>query len=176
MPKIIVMNMGTEQMFGQHLTRTHHLLAAKSAWRNAWFAAEADLIISPVPIESTFLGYIGTTLGFDPTSVSVITPYNNTSDQLTLTDELLLSPSVIGALRERIAHSDTWKMLPCFYTEGVAELGSRLGIEDPGQYFAAQRGADLLNRKTHFRQLAVGAGLPLAQGSIAHMDKRCQEP
>lgn len=58
--------------------------------------------------------------------------------------------------------------MPCFWTQGVAELAAVLGLAPRGGLgFAAQRGSDLLNRKTHFRQLAAGAGVPVPDGSVA---------
>src|SRR3712207_2426873 len=101
MPKIIVMNMSTEQMLGERLTRSQQVLAAKSAWRNAWFADESDIIVMPVPMKENFLAYIGDTLGFDPASVSVINPDEKGREQLALTDELLLSEKIINDLRMR---------------------------------------------------------------------------
>ena len=161
MPKIILMNIGTEHALSQDLESSHSL--AKSAWRNTWFAEEGDIIISPLAIEEDFLRYLGHTLGFDSQSLSVIT-----RNQL-VTDELLLSPDFIEDIRAYVSNSTFWRMMPCFYTRGVAELESLLGIENYGRlHFAAQCGGDLFNRKTHFRQLATGVHLPLANGSVVH--------
>jgi Pre ATP-grasp domain len=168
MPKIIVMNAATEQMSGRDLTSTQQLLAAKTAWRSSWFADAGDIIVTPVPIKENFLAYIGRTLGFDPTSVSIITLDQRRHDPAVLTDEELLSPEIIGALQIRTNGSDHWAITPCYHTEGVTEIASMLGIAEPaGHRFAAQRGCDILNRKSHFRQLAAEADLPLADGSIA---------
>ena len=172
MPKIIVMNASTEQMSGGDPNSNLRLLAAKTAWRSAWFANNDDIIISPVPIQSNFLNYIGNTLNFDPSTVRVITT-DQLGAEFIITDELLLSPSVMKHLKLYTRYSDQWQIMPCYFTEGVAECAVQLGITDmPGQRFAAQRGCDLLNRKSHFRQLAVGAGLPLAEGSIVDTPNR----
>lgn len=48
MPRILIMNAGTPQMSGAHLTKAQLSLAANSAFRSAWFAQEGDLIVSPV--------------------------------------------------------------------------------------------------------------------------------
>jgi hypothetical protein len=161
MSKIILMNIGTEHALSQELGSSHSL--AKSAWRNTWFADEGDIIISPVAIEEDFLKYIGHILGFDSNSLSVIT-----QNQL-VTDDFLLSTDFIDDLRSHLSNSNSWMMMPCFYTKGVTELESLVGIENhSGFHFAAQCGCDLLNRKTHFRQLSMGARVPLADGSVVH--------
>ena len=98
MPKIIVMNASTEQMSGGDPNSNLRLLAAKTAWRSAWFANNDDIIISPVPIQSNFLNYIGNTLNFDPSTVRVITT-DQLGAEFIITDELLLSPSVMKHLK-----------------------------------------------------------------------------
>lgn len=46
-------------------------------------------------------------------------------------------------------------------------MAAILGIPKTGDDFALQRGPDLLNRKSHFRQLATSVALPLPHGSVA---------
>src|SRR5687767_11094161 len=125
MPKIIVMNMGTEQMLGETLTRSQEVLAAKSAWRSAWFADEGDIIVMPVPMKQTFLSYVGDTLGFDSKSITVISADQTGDGQLALTDERLISSTILRDLRRHIGRPDSWTILPCYFTEGVAELASK---------------------------------------------------
>jgi hypothetical protein len=161
------MNMSTEQMLGEALTLSQEILAAKSAWRNAWFADEGDILVMPVPMKQSFLSYIGDTLGFDSNSVVVISADKTGDDQLALTDERLISSTILTDLQRLIGRSDSWSIVPCYFTEGVAELASKLAIDKvAGRSFAAERGVDLLNRKTHFRQLAAGIDLPIAAGAV----------
>lgn len=159
MPKIIILNVGTEHALGDHASSTHPI--TRSGWRHAWFADEGDILISPVPVDEDFMHYLGATMGFDAATVTVL------SRQRLVTDELLLSEGLLTALREAADSGGPWHLMPCFWTEGVAELAGRLGIAPrTGLAFAAQRGTDFLNRKTHFRQLAAGAGLPLPDGAV----------
>lgn len=161
MPKIILMNIGTEHSLSQDLGDAHPL--ARSAWRHAWFADEGDILISPLAIAEGFLKYIGETLGFDSKSLTVIT-----RNQL-VTDDLLLSSELIDELRLQITDAASWSIMPCFYTKGIVELESCLGLENHDRSnFASQYGYDLFNRKTHFRQLATGAHIPLAKGAVVH--------
>lgn len=169
MPKIIVMNSGAEQMSGHDLTSTQHQYAAMSAWRSAWFADNADIIVSPVPIDQDFLNYIGQTLNFDADSVLIFTPNRAEGDPFPLTDKRLLAQQTVSYLQKHVTCPDQWTVMPCYHTRGVAQLSSVLGIkEGVGQRFAAEFGSDLLNRKSHFRQLATGAELPLARGTIVN--------
>ncbi|MGW1194279.1 preATP grasp domain-containing protein [Streptomyces sp. NPDC002536] len=162
MPKIVVLNVGTAHALGDRSSSTHPI--TRSGWRHAWFAEEGDVIVSPVAIDGEFLQYLGDTLGFDGRTVSVL------SRDRIVSDELLLSEDVIGELRKHVESSGapaSWTMMPCFHTEGTAELASLLGLASgTGTGFAAQRGSDFLNRKTHFRQLAAGIGIPLPRGSV----------
>ncbi|MEU2061864.1 peptide ligase PGM1-related protein [Streptomyces sp. NPDC013455] len=168
MPKIIILNVGTAHALGDHASSTHPI--TRSGWRHAWFADRGDVIVSPVAVGRDFLRYLGETLGFDPASVTVL------SRERLVTDEFLLSEDVLAELRELTGDGSGWRLMPCFWTQGVAELAARLGIGPrAGLGFAAQRGADLLNRKTHFRQLAAGAGLPLPEGSVARTPRELAE-
>jgi hypothetical protein len=165
MPKILIMNAGTEQMSGTHLTDVQRSLAAKSAWRSVWFAEEGDLIISPVPIQSDLLAHLGRTLKFDSSSISVIVPESLRTGAI-LSDLDLESDRLIEEIIFRVHEPSRWIIAPCYFTEGVANLVATLGISQRGQIFAAQRGCDLLNRKSHFRQLATGSELPIPKGCI----------
>ncbi|MGW4890097.1 preATP grasp domain-containing protein [Streptomyces murinus] len=159
MPKIIILNVGTAHALGDHASSTHPI--NRSGWRHAWFAEQGDILISPVAVDGDFLRYLGETMGFDPGTVTVL------SREQLVTDEFLLSEGFLKELNELTEGGAAWRLMPCFWTQGVAELASCLGIESQaGLGFAGQRGADLLNRKTHFRQLAAGAGLPLPEGSV----------
>ncbi|MFI6683218.1 peptide ligase PGM1-related protein [Streptomyces sp. NPDC050485] len=159
MPKIIILNVGTEHALGDRASSTHPI--TRSGWRHAWFAEEGDILVSPVSVDEDFLRYLGGALGFDAATVTVLG-----RDRI-VTDELLLSEELLKELAELVGDGSSWQLMPCFWTEGVAELAALIGIESrAGLDFAAQRGSDFLNRKTHFRQLAAGAGLPLPDGSV----------
>ena len=168
MPKLIIMNNCTEQMLGKNITSKEGSFAAKAAWRNAWLADISDIIVTPVSFSEGFLPYIGNLLSFDHTLISLICGNDAGSESPILTDEVLLSPMFMERIRSQAEQiGSLLRIMPAFYTQGVAELASILGIDDSiGRRFAAQRGTDLLNRKTHFRRFAVGIGLPVAAGSI----------
>ncbi|UVO35605.1 hypothetical protein KUL72_29885 [Bradyrhizobium arachidis] len=165
MPRILIMNAGTPQMSGAHLTKAQLSLAANSAFRSAWFAQEGDLIVSPVVIPADLLSFIGGTLNFRSSTLRLLVP---ASRQSTILDDCtLLSKAVVERLKRHIRQKSDWRLYPCYSTEGVARLAAVLGIPKTGDDFALQRGPDLLNRKSHFRQLATSVALPLPHGSVA---------
>jgi len=164
--------MGIEDMLGHGLTDTQHLITATSSQRNVWFTDTRDIILSRFPIADDFLQYISSIIGFDLKSVSIITPLAEIGGPPALIDDFLLLPNIILELEKIIDRTLSWTIFPCFFTRGVAELASRLGLNHSiGFQFALENGIELLNRKTHFRQLAVGTSLPLSDGSIVHSMK-----
>ncbi|SFN84291.1 hypothetical protein SAMN05216573_12366 [Bradyrhizobium sp. Rc3b] len=165
MPRILIMNAGTAQMSGAELTRAQRSLAANSAYRSAWFAHEGDLIVSPVVIPADLLSFIGATLDFDVSSLYLLVPEGARQSPV-LDDCTLLSKAVVERINRHIRQKSNWRLYPCYSTEGVARLAARLGIPQTGDDFALQRGPDLLNRKSHFRQLATSVALPLPNGSV----------
>ncbi|WP_342723670.1 peptide ligase PGM1-related protein [Bradyrhizobium sp. B097] len=159
------MNAGTPQMSGGDLTAAQLSLAANSACRSAWFAQEGDLIVSPVAIPTDLLSFIGTTLNFDASSLLLLVP-EGTRQARVLNDCTLLSNTVVERIDSHIHPKSSWRIHPCYSSEGVARLAALLGIPQSGDDFALQRGPDLLNRKSHFRQLATSVGLPLPNGCV----------
>ncbi|WP_244558884.1 peptide ligase PGM1-related protein [Bradyrhizobium brasilense] len=159
------MNAGTPQMSGSDLTAAQLALAANSAYRSTWFAKEGDLIVSPLSIPADLLSYIGETLDFDASSVSLLVPEFG-HEAPVLNDFTLLSSSIIERLDSHIRQTSSWSMYPCYSSEGVARLAAILGIPQTGDDFALQRGPDLLNRKSHFRQLATSVALPMPNGIV----------
>ncbi|WP_024508499.1 peptide ligase PGM1-related protein [Bradyrhizobium sp. ARR65] len=166
MPRILIMNAGTPQMSGSDLTSVQVSLAAKSAWRSAWFARQGDVIVSPVAIPVDLLHYIGATLKFDPSSVLVLVPESARTSTV-LSDFILEADSIVEQISRHIGQKTDWSTCPCYFTEGAARLARILGVSLAGSDFALQRGPDLLNRKSHFRQLAASAALPMPSGWVA---------
>lgn len=165
--KIIIMNNATEQMLGKHLNSAEIKFAVKAALRNAWLAAPGDVIVSRVPLGDAFLAYMTRIMGYAPGSIAVICPDVEEGEIATLNDALLLAPAMVEALAARIDEPGDWTILPCYQTTGIATLQRLIGLPDtPGRGFAEQRGTDLFNRKSHFRQFAQGARLPLPDGRI----------
>ena len=168
MPKIIVLNLGTDHALSEDPAHSQPL--AKSVWRHAWFCNPGDIIVTPVSFEADFLNYVGETLGFNGIEIAVLNRH------VLLSDEQLLAQDLVRDLQERLADVPGWSIDPCFQTPGTVALAERLRLHiTDGMHFAAQRGCDLVNRKTHFRQLAAGARIPIPRGSVVHNPKNLAE-
>ncbi|OKO81875.1 hypothetical protein [Bradyrhizobium sp. NAS96.2] len=163
MPRILIMNAGTAQMSGTDLTKIQLSLAAKSALRSVWFAQEDDLIVSPVAIPTELLSLVGATLNFDASTLSVLAP-ESADEASILSDSNLQSDTIVERINRHIRRTTPWRISACYPSEGVARLAAALGILQNGDNFTLQRGPDLLNRKSHFRQLAASAALPVPSG------------
>lgn len=145
--RILLLNVGTA--------------APRAVHRQLWLVEEHDVVVSPIVLDEPFLRYVLGELGVERDTVRVVAHHGE------LTDEALVSPDLVRRLRSALAGHGTADLLPAAHTEGVAALARLLGLPlGPGLRFADQRGPVLLNRKSHFRQLAVGAGLPVPDGSV----------
>ncbi|GIJ29225.1 hypothetical protein Vqi01_43870 [Micromonospora qiuiae] len=145
--KILLMNYGLNCTIG--------------VYRQMWMVEEGDIVVSAIPVDEEFLAYVCAVSGFDRDRITVL---NIGRD---VTEEVLASPELAGQLRPLLGGSTAWQLLPAAFTEGVAVLAERLGLPlDIGLRFTAQRGPDLLNRKSHFRQLAAGARVSIPDGCV----------
>jgi hypothetical protein len=160
MPKIIVLNLRPDGRPRSGSADVHEV--ARACGRAVWHAAAGDVVVSPVPLEDGFLHHVAGTFSFDPATLSVVTCH-----QRLLTDDVLLADELVDQLRGLPGPASSWTLVPCRRTAGAAELARRLGVPwDPSVASGAWRGADLFHRKSRFRQLAEGAGLPLPDGAV----------
>lgn len=168
MPKIVLMNAGTEQMLGGEFTCAQRMLAAKAGWRQMWFAGHGDVVVTPSALHGDWMQYIGTINGFDVASISVIELDETGDVHEVLSDHMLTSSALLERVRIHIGEAEDWTIMAAYYSAGVVEFAARLGLSaPPGSALAGQRGTDLFNRKSHFRQLAAGIRLPIPEGAIA---------
>lgn len=159
---------------GRRLNQRQASFAAKAALRNVWLARPGDIVISTATMPEDFMSYVGRVSSFaaEAGEIEFFRPEIDGALNLVLQDEYLLRPQFVEALRERVTRPQEWSLLACYQTAGTARLQLELGLaqaggEAVGRSFAAHMGTNLLNRKSHFRQLAIGCSLPLADGAIA---------
>lgn len=184
MPTIIIMNNATEQMLGRRLNSQQALFAAQAALRNIWLACPGDIVIATARPDDDFLSYLASVLGWKSQAgfavpVHFVIPATGTTE-ITLTDEMLLDPETIHSLREAMGATPGWSMLACYQTSGTARLQEHLCLADSlgaaiACTYASNFGTDLLNRKSHFRQLAIGTGLPVPEGAVVQHEHRFRE-
>lgn len=147
MNKILLMNYGLSCEIG--------------VTRQMWMVHEGDIVVSAIPVDEKFLDYLCELSGIDRDKVTVLNIGRDVDE------ETLTAPDLVARLRAAMGGSTEWELLPAAHTEAVAALAELLGLPiDTGLRFTAQRGPDLLNRKSHFRQLAAGAGVTLPAGAI----------
>ncbi|SDH92842.1 hypothetical protein SAMN05192558_103251 [Actinokineospora alba] len=128
--------------------------------RLLWLAEAGDTVVVPCAVEDDFRQYLCDTLGLEPDSLRVL------AWDGFLTDEAVVSEEFVSRLRTVLGDGVSWELVPCLATAGTAELAGLLDVAYPCRDFAAQRGPELLNRKSHFRRLAAGAGVPLPAGAV----------
>jgi hypothetical protein len=129
--------------------------------RQMWMVHEGDIVVSAIPVDEHFLDYLCELSGIDRDKFTVLNIGRDVDE------ETLTAPDLVAKLRALMGGRTDWELLPAAHTEAVADLAALLGLpEDTGLRFTAQRGPDLLNRKSHFRQLAAGAGVVVPAGSI----------
>ncbi len=168
MPKLILMNVGTEQMLGGEFTAQQRSIATKAGWRQLWFAQRGDVIVAPSAPGSAWLQYIGSINEFDADAVSIIEIDEVDGAHEVLSEDRLLSSALLERVHSRIGDGKGWSIMAGYYSAAVVEFADLLGVEPPpGAALAGERGTDLFNRKSHFRRLAAGIGLPVPAGSVA---------
>jgi hypothetical protein len=157
MPRITLINIRADYSADV----VHRLPSTTSYLRLLWMAKEGDVVVVPGPVSPEFFGYVQETLGLPVRSVQIFS-WNGI-----LADDVLVSEEFVIELRKRLGTRTDWEIMPCRFTEGTAALAELLDCPPrAGDDFDLQRGSDLLNRKSHFRQLAAGLGLPLPAGSV----------
>jgi Pre ATP-grasp domain/PGM1 C-terminal domain len=167
MPNIIILNYHVSLPPASDIPKRYPNPIDRVCHRALWYVDSNDIVVSPVDLSEEFLAYVARTVGFDPESVTVIDQGRK------LYDDVLLDPGLVTWLQARVTGDASWRLMPCNVTEGVALLARLLGIDTGAELaFAAESGIDLLNRKSHFRQLAVGSGMPLAQGAVVRSPER----
>jgi hypothetical protein len=167
MPKILVLNYHVSLPPVSTVPSRYPNPLARVSQRSLWYVESGDIVVSPVVLQGNLVEYVAQLAGFDPDTVTILVAGQK------LYDDVLLDPDLVASLRAHVSPDAEWMLSPCNVTEGVAELARILGI-GAGQElaFAAERGNDLLNSKSHFRQLAAGAGLPIADGVVARSPLR----
>ncbi|BBH54556.1 hypothetical protein [Fluviispira sanaruensis] len=167
MPKLIVLNISTEQMMGGVINPEFLIRALKRPDRNSWLADEDDIIVASSQISSEFLNYVSENYGYSNNKIKVITPKKSSSNPQILSDEVLLSDDIINSLKSEMCIEKKWNLCACYQTSGLIELCRKLNIDMPSGFeFIEQKGPDLFNRKSHFRRIAAGINLSIPKGFV----------
>ncbi|WP_062205657.1 peptide ligase PGM1-related protein [Streptomyces sp. NBRC 109706] len=136
--------------------------------RLVWLMEPGDLLVSPQPISDAFLAYASRLRGVPVTSADIIVPPPGDFGEDVLTADRLRRARFTDELRVAVASRGLDHIVPYCYDQIIASLARDLGIgsHDASVAFCEAGGADLLNRKTVFRALCGGAGVPVAEGLV----------
>ncbi|MEV1081960.1 peptide ligase PGM1-related protein [Streptomyces sp. NPDC050211] len=136
--------------------------------RLVWLMEPRDLLVSPQPISDEFLAYASRLKGVPVTSADVVVPPPGGFGEDVLTADRLRGARFVDELRAAVAGRGLDRIVPYCYDQIIASLARDVGIgsHDASVAFCEAGGADLLNRKTVFRALCGGAGVPVAEGLV----------
>ncbi|TDD07754.1 ATP-grasp domain-containing protein [Nonomuraea deserti] len=136
--------------------------------RLVWLMDPGDLLVSPQPISDEFLGYASRLKGVPITSADVVIPPPGGFGEDVLTADRLREGRFVDELRAMIAGRGLDRIVPYCYDQIIASLARDVGIgsHDASAAFCEAGGVDLINRKSVFRALCGGAGVPVADGLV----------
>ncbi|GIE86456.1 preATP grasp domain-containing protein [Actinoplanes regularis] len=136
--------------------------------RLVWLMEPGDLLVSPQPISDEFLAYASWLKGTPVTSADVIVPPPGEAGGDVLMADRLRGARFVDELRATVAERGLDRIVPYCYDQIIASLARDVGIgsREASVAFCEAGGADLLNRKTVFRALCGGAGVPIAEGLV----------
>lgn len=143
------------------------------AWtqRVLWFARTGDLVVLCDRPDPAFLAYVASFTGVDPFSLRILVPTPGAHGGSLLDPETLTDESFLHRVRNAIGAQpvdeveEVFALWPSAY---VARFVDCLGFADrfPGFAFFAQGGGELANSKAAFREIAIGAGVPIPAGAV----------
>ncbi|MBX7269060.1 hypothetical protein KIF24_25555 [Micromonospora sp. Llam7] len=136
--------------------------------RLVWSMEPGDLLVSPQPISDEFLAYASRLKGVPVTAADVVVPPPGRFGDDVLTADRLRGARFVDELRAMVAGRGLDCIVPYCYDQIIASLSRDVGIgsHDASVAFCAAGGAELLNRKSVFRALSGGAGVPIAEGLV----------
>jgi hypothetical protein len=168
MPKIIVGNVDNESMLGDRSFLSYEFKCgtAMAASRLAWIAEEGDIVVLPVTPTTEMQAYIDSIKGRGTGSITFIQPEWGDLEFSPLTQDILLSPELIGKIKSAMIKSSEWVVVPYMFDKTITALAHELSISegDSAVRYLAEGGGELLNDKALFRAMAANKGTNLALG------------
>jgi hypothetical protein len=139
-----------------------------TAGRMAWFAEPGDIVVLPRDLSSQLKVYIARTLGYEPGSVTHLTPDWGVGHPRPIRAHELLHTGLAQRLARLIGDPANWTLYPYCYERSTQQFAERLGLDGERDVrpFVKQGGAELLNDKRVFRSVAAGRGVSIAEGAV----------
>lgn len=173
MPKIVIANVDSSAMCGSARDAEDYGHSAMSAQRLLGMVTDEDLILLPQEPSEDYLVYLNELLGRNLSIKNVVVPRRGREDGLIWTYEALNDGDVADQILERSGDVTGWEMLAYFFDRPVLSLAQRLGLAMPtasrGYLYAG--GAESLNSKVVFREIADASGVPVAQGQVVSSEQ-----
>src|SRR5262245_56022849 len=170
MPRILISNIDNESMMADEraLTPDFCRSSAITAGRMAWFAEAGDIVVLPRDLSPQMKVYIARTLGYEPGSVTYLTPDWGNRHPRPIRAHELLHTGLVERMARLIGDPDNWTLYPYCYERSTQQFAERLGLdgERAVRPFVKQGGAELLNDKRVFRSVAAGRGVSIAEGAV----------
>ncbi len=179
MPRILISNIDNESMMADERALTPDFCRASSitAGRMAWFAEAGDIVVLPRDLSPQLKVYIARTMGYEPGSVTYLTPDWGSSHCRPIRAHELLHTGLAERLQRLIGDPGNWTLYPYCYERSTQQFAERLGLDGERDVrpFVKQGGAELLNDKRVFRSVAAGRGVSIAEGAVCATQWQLEE-
>jgi hypothetical protein len=141
--------------------------------RLVWLMERGDIVLSPQRISDEFLAYASGIKDASITAADVIVPPPGRFGEDVLTADRLPRGAFIDDLRALCVARDVDRLVPYCYDQTVAALARDLGIglQEPDFGYCEAGGVELLNRKSVFRALCAGSGIPIPEGIVTRHEE-----
>ena len=179
MPRILISNIDNESMMADERALTPEFCRASSitAGRMAWFAEAGDIVVLPRDLSPQMKVYIARTLGYEPGSVTYLTPDWGAGLPRPIRAHELLHTGLAQRMARLIGDPANWTVYPYCYERSTQQFAERLGLDGERDVrpFVRQGGAELLNDKRVFRSVAAGRGVSIAEGAVCATQWQLEE-
>lgn len=170
MPRILISNIDNESMMADERALTPEFCRASAitAGRMAWFAEPGDIVVLPRDLSPQLKVYIARTMGYEPGSVTYLTPDWGAGHPRPIRAHELLHTGLAQRMARLIGDPANWTLYPYCYERSTQQFAERLGLDGERDVrpFVRQGGAELLNDKRVFRSVAAGRGVAIAEGAV----------
>ncbi|MEZ5832275.1 MAG: peptide ligase PGM1-related protein [Dongiaceae bacterium] len=179
MPRILISNIDNESMMADERALTPEFCRASAitAGRMAWFAEAGDIVILPRDLSPQLKVYIARTMGYEPGSVTYLTPDWSGRHSRPIRAHELLHTGLVERLARLIGDPGNWSLYPYCYERSTQQFAEQLGLNGERDVlpFVRQGGAELLNDKRVFRSVAAGRGVSIAEGAVCATQWQLEE-
>ncbi|HKP22565.1 MAG TPA: peptide ligase PGM1-related protein [Dongiaceae bacterium] len=179
MPRILISNIDNESMMADEraLTPDFCRSSAITAGRMAWFAEPGDIVVLPRDLSPRLKVYIAHTMGYEPGTVTYLTPDWGSGHPRPIRAHELLHTGLAQRMARLIGDPASWTLYPYCYERSTQQFAERLGLDGERDVrpFVRQGGAELLNDKRVFRSVAAGRGVSIAEGAVCATQWQLEE-